>query len=222
MDIGTLIAAALLSLGIIGSDALLNADNISFRIEVSKDLVEAGYSAPLVDALMDSGMKELVDFKSIVRTPDIRSADQKSIVSAVAESFNLREVTAAFQNEFGLSQVHLAGALMGKESGFRFLMSGNSLHTGRFTLDLRSKDGEALPGFLKDVAAEVVMRVEPYAAAIAEFNDLLKSGRFRSDPAVYVAFRDRWQKVIAQEARQDDSESDHAPFHNLIGMAAML
>jgi hypothetical protein len=220
MDLGTLIAAALLSLGIIGSDAVLNADNISFRIEVSKDLAEAGYSTQLVDAMMDSAMKELVDFRSIVSQPEIRSAEEKTIVGAVADSVNLREITGAFQNEFGLSQVHLTGALMGKEGEFRFLMSGNSPHTGKFVLDLHSKPQETLPVFLRDVALDVVGRIEPYAAAIADFNN--RRASFATDPAAYTQFRAHCEQILADETKERDAANDHASFHNLMGMAAML
>ena len=38
----------------------------------------------LVDAMMDTDLKQLVDFKSIVRPPTIRSTQTKSIVGAVA------------------------------------------------------------------------------------------------------------------------------------------
>lgn len=220
MDLGTLIAAALLSLGIIGSDAVLNADNISFRVEVSKELADAGYTDQLVDALLDTDMKQLVDFHSIVSQPSIRSADERTVVGAIADSVNLREITGSFQTEFGLNQVKLTGSLMGKEGEFRFLMTGNSAHTGKFTLDLRSKPQEPLPEFLKFVALEVVGRVEPYAAALFDFNE--RRASFPRDPAAFEKFNALCEGILSGEGRQHGGPAEHASFHNLIGMAAML
>ena len=48
MDIGSLIAAALLSLGLIGTDAVLNAGNVVFQVGVTKKLADKGYTPAVV------------------------------------------------------------------------------------------------------------------------------------------------------------------------------
>src|SRR5580658_713453 len=111
MDIGSMIVAVLLSLGLIGTDAVLNSGTVKFDIQVTDDLAKRGYTVALVDALMDNDLKELVEFKSIVRPPTIRPTQTKSIVGAVADSLNLGGVTASFQNDLGLNPVTLSGSL---------------------------------------------------------------------------------------------------------------
>ncbi len=224
MDLGSLIVAALLSLGLIGTDAVINAGTIRFDIQVTDDLAKNGYTPQLVDAIMVNDLRALVDFQSIIRPPQIRTPEERSIVGAMAESLNMKEVTAAFQADFGVNTVHITGSLMaaGKDKqDLRVILAGNSRYTGNFLIDATS-DGQALPAFLRDVAAEVVTRLEPYATAVDQFNRLSRdiiAGKENQGPAKFGAVIDR---LVASEARQPDSDVDHAAFHNLIGLVEMM
>lgn len=84
MDLGSLIVAALLSLGLIGTDAVINAGTIRFDIQVTDDLAKNGYTPQLVDAIMVNDLRALVDFQSIIRPPQIRTPEERSIVGAMA------------------------------------------------------------------------------------------------------------------------------------------
>jgi hypothetical protein len=224
MDLGSLIVAALLSLGLIGTDAVINAGTIRFDIQVTDDLAKGGYTPQLVDAMMANDLKELVDFRSIIRPPEIRTPEEKSIIGAVADSLNLKEVTSSFQADFGLNTVHITGSLMRAEKdsqGLRIILAGNSRYTGNFLIDT-SSGGEALAAFLQGVAAEVVSKLEPYATAVDQFNRLSRDiidGRPNEGPAKFEALINT---LIESEARQPDSDVDHAAFHNLLGLVEMM
>ncbi len=230
MDLGSLIVAALLSLGLIGTDAVLNAGTINFDIQVTEDLTKRGFTPQLVDAMMDNDLKSLIDFRSIVHPPQIRSSQEKSVVGAVADSLNLKEVTTSFQSDFGLNPVRLSGSLMqsGKDGlQFRFILAGGSRHTGEFTIDEISGD-RSLPVFLEDMAMLVVARLEPYAAAISSFkllsrrliNHTLQPGPAgKTEHDAFIAFI---EKLTSSESGQEDSEVDHAAFHNLIGIVGLM
>jgi tetratricopeptide (TPR) repeat protein len=224
MDLGSLIVAALLSLGLIGTDAVINAGTIRFDIQVTDDLSKAGYTPQLVDAIMANDLKALVDFKSIIRPPEIRTPEEKSIVGAVADSLNLKEVTSAFQADFGVNTVRITGSLMaaGKDKQeLRVILAGNSRYTGNFLIDA-SSGGQSLPAFLQTAADEVVTKLEPYATAVDQFNRLSReivAGKADQGPAKFSALIDG---LIASEARQPDSDVDHAAFHNLLGLVEMM
>ena len=224
MDIGSLIVAAFLSIGLIGTDAVLNAGTVSFDIQVTEDLTKRGFTPQLVDAMMDNDLKELVQFRSMVHPPQIRSSQQKSIVGAVADSLNLREVTSSFQSDFGLNPVRLAGSLMqtGKDGQeFRFILAGESTHTGEFTIDATS-GGQPLPLFLRNMALQVVAKIEPYAAAIHQFNLMNRALAQHKVETGHEQFRDYVENLLASEAGQEDSAVDHAAFHNLIGLSDLI
>lgn len=224
MDLGSLIVAALLSLGLIGTDAVINAGTIRFDIQVTDDLAKAGYTPQLVDAMMANDLKELVDFKSIIRPPEIRTPEEKSIVGAVADSLNLKEVTASFQADFGLNIVRITGSLMSAEKdkqGLRIILAGNSRYTGNFLVDT-SSDGESLPAFLQGVATQVVSKLEPYAAAVDQFNRLSRDIIDRKPNGGPAKFEALINTLIQSEARQPDSDVDHAAFHNLLGLVEMM
>ncbi len=224
MDIGSLIVAAFLSIGLIGTDAALNAGTVSFDIQVTEDLTKRGFTPQLVDAMMDNDLKELVQFRSMVHPPQIRSSQQKSIVGAVADSLNMREVTSAFQSDFGLNPVRLNGSLMqtGKDGqDFRFILAGESTHTGEFTLDSTS-NGQPLPVFLQNMALQVVAKIEPYAAAIHQFNLMTRALAQHKQATGHEQFQDYVEDLMASEAGQEDSDLDHAAFHNLIGLSALI
>jgi tetratricopeptide (TPR) repeat protein len=224
MDLGSLIVAALLSLGVIGTDAVINAGNISFNIQVTEDLAKQGYTPQLVDAMMDSYLREYVDFQSIVHPPQIRSAQSESVVSAVAASLNMKGVTESFQSEFGLNPVRLTGSLMPAAPGskeFRFMLTGTSTHTGIFVVD-QTSGSQALPQFVEHVAEAIVSEVEPYAAAVHKFNAMtarLVAGRTETGHKDLIAFVN---ERLGSEAGQQDSDVDHAALHNLLGITAML
>jgi tetratricopeptide (TPR) repeat protein len=224
MDLGSLIAAALLSLGLIGTDAVLNAGTVSFDIQVTDDLAKRGYTPQLVDAMMDIDLKALVDFKSMVHPPQIRSSQQKSIVGAVADSLNLKEVTSSFQADFGLNPVRLTGSLMqfGKDGQqLRFILAGESRHTGEFIVDQTSGD-RPLPQFLDDMALEVVSKIEPYAAAVYQFK-IMSDSLITDKPGFgHQQFKTYIDQLVTSEAGQEDSDLDHAALHNLIGLSALM
>src|SRR6185437_3628719 len=170
MDLSSLLVAVLLSLGLIGTDAVINAGTISFNVQVTEDLSKKGYTPQLVDAMMDGYLREYVEFKSLAHPPQIRSAQDESVVSAIAGSVNLKGVTQAFQSDFGLNPVRITGSLMATGNDqFRFILTGTSTHTGLFVID-ESSTGQALPEFTESVAEVIVTRIEPYAAAIHKFD----------------------------------------------------
>ena len=224
MDIGSLIVAVLLTLGLLGTDAVINAGTIGFNIQVTEALAKQGYTPQLVDSMMDSYLREYVEFKSIVHPAVIRSAQEESVVSAIAGSLNLKGVTSSFQADFGLNPVRLTGSLMaaGKDdSELRFLLTGSSTHTGLFVID-RKSEGLALPKFMEQIAEAIFSEIEPYAAAVHKFNRMA-SAIVSHDKDIgheqLVAFiNDR----LTNEAGKRDSDVDHAAFHNLLGITAML
>lgn len=284
MDLGSLIAAMLLSIGMIGADAVINADAINFKVEVTEDLSKRGYTQPLVDSLIDNSLKQLVDYRSFVRPPKIRSSEEKSIVGAIAQSLNLQDVTAAFQAGLGLNPVRLTGTLMpasagGEECGrsrsnatisaamadgkptrdatpregrpasraaeaaagtvsataaatpetgarsdeqLRFILSGQSVHTGMFVVDCTSAKGQPLPVFMNVVAIEIVKRVEPYAAAIALFSQLHRTHALMRDGAAYTSLKSFIEARLASETEAEDTNRDYAVLRNLLGMASMM
>jgi hypothetical protein len=224
MDLSSLIVAVLLSLGLIGTDAVINAGTIGFDIQVTDDLAKQGYTPQLVDSMMDSYLREYVEFKSIVHPAQIRSAQQESVVSAIAASLNLKGVTASFQSDFGLNPVRLTGSLMPADSGskeLRFMLTGESTHTGIFVID-RKSGTEPLPKFMERVAEAIVSEIEPYAAAVHKFNamvsNILSNSKESGHDQLIAFINDR----LSSEAGQRDSDVDHAAFHNLLGITAML
>jgi hypothetical protein len=165
-----------------------------------------------------------VQFKSMVHPPQIRSSQQKSIVGAVSDSLNLREVTSSFQAEFGLNPVRLTGSLMqsGKDGqDFRFILAGESRHTGEFVID-QTSGGQPLPSFLQTVALQVVAKIEPYAAAIHQFDALSRALIEHKPQMGHLQFEAYVDDLMASEAGQRDSDLDHAAFHNLIGLSALI
>jgi tetratricopeptide (TPR) repeat protein len=229
MDLGSIIVAALLSLGLIGTDAVLNAGTVNFDVQVTEDLSKRGFTAPLIDAMMDNNLKKLIEFRSIVHPPQVRSTQEKSVVGSVADSLNLKEVTQSFQSDFGLNPVRLTGSLMqtGKDGQeFRFILAGNSQHTGEFTIDETSGE-RPLPAFLVDVAEEVVSRLEPYAAALYEFKQISRNLVDHPPPpgelkSAHEQFNTYIEQLVRSEAGRQDSDVDHAAFHNLLGLAALM
>lgn len=223
MDIGSLIAAALLSLGLIGTDAAINAGNIIFEVGVTRKLADRGYTAPVVDALLDNDLKQIVEFRSMVHRTRIRSADQKSIVGSIAESLSLKDVTAAFQAEFGFDSIRLVGSLMDGETGeFHFLLAGDSQHTGKFAIDMTSGDNQPLPAFLHDVAEAIAKRLEPYAVAVEKFNALQRKDQHTQNDADHESFVRYVTRQLKNESDSGSEGDDRAAFYNLLGMASLL
>lgn len=223
MDIGSLIAAALLSLGLIGTDAAINAGNVTFEVGVTRKLADRGYTTPVVDALLDNDLKQIVEFRSMVHRTRIRSADQKSIVGSIAESLSLKDVTAAFQAEFGFDSIRLIGSLMDGETGeFHFLLAGDSMHTGKFSIDMTSTENQTLPVFLHDVAQAIAGRLEPYAVAVEEFNTLQRKDQHTQNDADHEAFIKYVARELKKETGDGRDDSDRAAFYNLLGMASLL
>jgi tetratricopeptide (TPR) repeat protein len=108
----------------------------------------------------------------------------------------------------------------------RLILAGQSRHTGEFHLDLtnRSEKGELepLPEFLVSAAGQIIQRVEPYAAALAMLHDLHRRQIPDAKNPEYIALRNFAQSELTSEIGHEFDESDHAAFHNLIGLADLL
>jgi tetratricopeptide (TPR) repeat protein len=104
----------------------------------------------------------------------------------------------------------------------RFILSGQSTHTGMFIIDCTSPKGQPLPVFMNVVATEIIKRVEPYAAAIALFKEMHRTHALMRHEPSYAALKSVVDGRLDSEAGSEDSDADFAAFRNLLGMAAMM
>lgn len=214
VDLFTIAMSMAVALGLLGADAALTANTLGVQINVPATVSGNGINRDFAEDVFSTEIARMVQTPSLLSPPSVRSSSEKSLVSVIAKSLNLDELTFAVQQTIGLQPVRLSGTIIAGERT-RFIMTASSSQTGPFTIDLRSDDGDVV-ALVRRAAQLTIERVEPYRAALFHFTQAAdaRSGDFSL--AESIAERD-----LAQPLRADTLDR-RALFINLLGIIALM
>ncbi len=214
LDIATLLYYAAMGLALVGADAYWYADSIISKVEVSKKYSDDGLSADFATTLFSHELQTIFSNESIIRTPDIRAANDQSVISVIASSLKLDDLTYAFQHMFGLDPVQVKVALMDNGTKQAVLVTSTSRTRAPFTILLERNADEEMPRFVRRAAVETSSRLDPYHTSLylLERNDVDKN---------MAHLKTLLQTSIDRLAATPDNP-ERALFRNLQGIAALL
>lgn len=215
LDITTLLYYAAMGLALVGADAYWYADSIISRVEVAKKYSDSGFSADFATTVFSHELQTIFSNESVVRTPDVRAANDQSVISVIAESLHLEGLTYAFQHMFGLDPVQVKVALLDDgKSAPHILVTSTSRTRTPFTLLVERGADEDMPRFMRRAAIETASRLDPYHAALylLEKNDI---------HAYLPQLKTLLQSSIDDLPKTPDNPQ-RALFRNLQGITALL
>ncbi len=169
MDFFNILVTVALAMGIFTADAVLNADNITLNLQVGSDMEDRGYTKELVETVFMRRIEEITDSESFMTTPRLRTVDDETLVSLIADWMGLDQITTIIQKTVSIDTITLVGGLV--EDGndqVRFLMHGSSPVTGDFELSVPKGD-RTVDRLLSDAAFLTAERLEPYLTLLYRF-----------------------------------------------------
>jgi len=168
MDFVTLGFITMALMGLITSEAVLNANTLSVTISVPPRVAEMGFTRQAAEEIFAAEVKRIVDAPSTISRPSMRISSRKSVLGALSESLQLGGLTTAIQDLFGQETVRVTGALMQETEKYRLVLTVSDRDSIPIQLDIRREDNDVV-AVLRDGATATFERVAPYRVALSRF-----------------------------------------------------
>src|SRR5215471_1153864 len=111
MDLTALAIAVMLALGLLGADAVVQANNVVTEVVVPPRSDKISIDEATVETLFDSQLRAIAQTQSLVHPPEIRASRRQGIGMALAEAARVQGVARALQVELGYDPDRLRLAL---------------------------------------------------------------------------------------------------------------
>lgn len=216
MDPISIVTAIAMIFGLLTADAVVNADTVAVQINVPASVARTGYTEDVAERIFTHEFETMNQTRSLLQPPLMRSARQPTIIGVISSSLRLDNFTAALQDLLGLERTRITGAIVTSEPGDqeRLLINSSSAYSGAFSLDLTGKgDTERL---LRRAALDTMERMQPYRAALFQFNQISASGGKDYSAVVQLAKRELSRPMRAEVLEE------RSFLQNLLGIVALL
>lgn len=214
LDLTSLVYALVVGFGIFGLDAVWNATTVKTDFIVSDTLGSAGIRPEFASVVFAREMEAVFSTVSLVRAPSVRSSQDKTFVTILADSIGFKNATAAFQDLFGMEPVAIMATLTSEGSLPRLEVVGEAGARGTFYLSLEAEAGEQTVSLIRRGAVEAATHLDPYHTAL-----------YLLDPPAGDPDVERGRRVLdrALAAQGGGAISpDRARLRNLRGIVALL
>jgi hypothetical protein len=166
MDLTTIVATLALAFGLFTANAVVESDVVTVEFNVPSKYSAAGFSAEVAQSFFLAELQDILDTKSMTPGRTIRGTDDKTVVSALAESLKLQDMTYSVQRALGydVARIHASIVHDGEETTLVVL---GQLHKGKeFKFSLTRRPDEPLVGLIRRGARETAYQMEPYLALL--------------------------------------------------------
>jgi predicted Zn-dependent protease len=217
MDLTSLTIAVLLTLGLLTTDAVINASSVMVEVAVAPKLDNVSVDEATLTAVFQNQLDAIVDTYSVapmIAHPEIRSKREQGIGMAVAKAVNAQGIAYAVQRQLGYKPDTIRFTLFFQDGELRGFVSGESQRVGNFDQVMALKQGETVIAFAQRCALWAASRIAPYSTALY----LLQKHATDRDFTDVVA--------LAAEAKAllppTPTSFDRSLFDNLFGLVALF
>ena len=176
MDLTSIAFATMLALGLIASDAFVNANTLYIDASVAGKIEEEGYSDKVVVGRFITEVKRITDSKSLISSPKFKSEQKKSFAMALAEAGGLENAMIAIQDLIGFVPPRLNATFVVDGDTPIFEMSGYSNDYGWFELEIEQKG--RTHEVIEQAAMQTVLKLDPYMGILHQFEEHSEDGDF--------------------------------------------
>jgi tetratricopeptide (TPR) repeat protein len=170
------IAALFVAMGLVATDALINANSLFLDVDVAPALQKRGYSEKVVHDGMIEEMKTIASRRSLVAAPQIYSSSGKSISVALADIVNLGRIMKDAQALVGYAPPKMHVTIVEDEGDFILEASGVSERIGQIVVTGRLGQGTT-DEMIRQAARDLLRRMEPYIVILDAFDDVIDDGK---------------------------------------------
>jgi len=214
MDLTTIAAALLLALGLLGTDAVINANSVVVDVTAPPKLDNIVIDQATLEQEFEDELYAIAKVSSVVEPPEIHASRDQGLGTALAKSLKLEDVAVALQGELGYTTDKLRLALYTEDGAIRGLVSGNNGHLGSFRQVLVPQKDEKLLAFVHRCSLWGASQLAPYVTALY----LLQKHAADKDFSDVVALVEQAESKLPAML----ISFDRSAFDNLLGIVALF
>ena len=110
MDLTTIVATLVVAFGLFTANAVVESDVVTVEFSVPSKYATAGFSAEVAQSFFLAELQDILDTKSMTPGRIIRGTNDKTVVSALAESLKLQDMTYSLQRALGYDVARIRGS----------------------------------------------------------------------------------------------------------------
>jgi tetratricopeptide (TPR) repeat protein len=214
MDPTTLLAAVLIAVGLLGTDAVLYSGSVQVDVAAPPEIKDVSIDRTTVESVFVARLNDVAATESVVRPPEMRSSADQGLGMALAEAANVQKVAFALQGALGYNPDQLHFSLYTDKGKIEALISGSSHHITGFSNTMSPENGEDLLTFVQRCALWGVSELAPYSTALYLLQQHAADGNFTD----VVALAQHAQTLLPPTPHN----FDRALFQNVLGLVALF
>lgn len=214
MDLTTLATALLVALGILGADAVINANSVMVEVAAPPKIDNVTIDRETLEEEFDGELFAIARVASVVEPPEIHASRDQGLGVALAKELKLQDVAYALQSELGYKKDRLRLALYVENDALRGLVSGQGSKVGSFRQVLVPLKDETLLAFVHRCAVWGASQLSPYTTALY----LLQKHAADGDMSDVVALVQQSKSKLPATP----ISFDRSAFDNLLGIVALF
>lgn len=191
----TALYTALGTLGLVATDAYVNANTLFLDTTVAETVEHEGYDPSVVDGIFVAEVKKITSTPSLVVAPQIQSSKAKPVSAALAEAAGLEAALTAMHSLMGVIPPKLVASVIaedipqqtrvskydaagnvaeqsvGEHADLKMVLTGYERRSGYFYLSVEGRTAEEdVDDLVRAAAFEAVLKLEPYLALLYDLN----------------------------------------------------
>lgn len=214
MDLTTITLMALLTFGLLGADAVVNAGSVEVEVTIAPRIENISIDKEALTHEFESQLEAINSPASVFPPFEARARREQGIGMALAEAINARNVAYSLRYQLGYRPDYIRLALFSEDGGVRGLVSGYSHLIGNFSRAISRNPGEPLTAFVQRCAFWGDTQLAPYSSALY----LLDKHRSDDELNEIVKLVEGAKALLPPTP----TSFDRSLFDNLLGLVALF
>jgi tetratricopeptide (TPR) repeat protein len=166
MDLTTIVATLVVAFGLFTANAVVESDVVTVEFSVPSKYATAGFSAEVAQSFFLAELQDILDTKSMTPGRVIRGTDDKTVVSALAESLKLQDMTYSVQRALGYDVARIHANIVHDGEETTLVVLGQLRRGKEFKFSITRRSAEPLVTLIRRGARETAYQMEPYLALL--------------------------------------------------------
>src|SRR5216683_38327 len=144
MDLTTIVATLAVAFGLFTANAVVEADVVTIEFNVPARYSNAGYGSEVAQSIFLYELQDILDTQSMTPSRTIRGTNDKTIVSALAESLKLQDMTYSLQRALGYDVARIRANIVRDGDATSLVVLGQLRKGKEFKFSLTRRSDEPL------------------------------------------------------------------------------
>src|SRR5882757_3677618 len=166
MDLTTIIATLMVTFGLFTANAVVESDVVTVEFNVPSKYSNAGYGSDVAQNIFLSELQDILDTKSVTPGRIIRGSNDRTVVSALAESLKLQDMTYSLQRALGYDVARIRANIVHDGDATSLVVLGQLRKGKEFKFSITRRADEPLVALIRRGAYETAYQLEPYLALL--------------------------------------------------------